>query len=263
MNSESSEDSFYIVRHGESEFNSVQMRVNNSNVEVKEGEDFEAKYCKELIDCGLSETGKIQSAECAKIVAKLPLAYVLVSPLRRALQTADLILKNHPNPPKVIVYPGVREKLSSNCDIGSPLTDLEKEFPTFDFSMLAIYEKPQFWYLYGIPEKAREELLAEIKTKCPTIEEEIENGKYVVLEKIKSLYPSCIEPLLYMQQRIKEASGDIKKRVNEAKDKGKIMLVGHSRAWETLTAESFKENGECVGSKWLHNCEVYEFKFTQ
>ncbi len=43
---------------------------------------------------------------------------VICSPLRRCLDTTYHIFKNHPNKPKIVVYPGVREYCESNCDIG-------------------------------------------------------------------------------------------------------------------------------------------------
>lgn len=46
---------------------------------------------------------------------------MLVSPLRRAIQTAYHLFKDHPNKPKLMVVPFLREMLSSSCDIGGNL----------------------------------------------------------------------------------------------------------------------------------------------
>lgn len=48
----------------------------------------------------------------------IPVDLVIVSPMRRALMTCDLIFKGHPNKPKIIVDPDIREVFSSSCDIG-------------------------------------------------------------------------------------------------------------------------------------------------
>jgi len=250
----------YIVRHGESEFNIQQMKAHNSEVEIKDNENFEVKFCKELIDCPLSSRGVEQSLECGKTVEKLNIAYVLVSPLRRALMTCENIFKNHPNPPKVFVHPGLRERMQSNCDIGSGMDELQKEFPKYDFSLLSSFDKPHFWYIYGLPKEAQDQLFKEIVERHPTLEEEKSNGKYVALEKIKGLFPIRIETQEYLNERVKETRKDIRKRVDEAKNQGKVLMIGHSRFWESLTAESFTADGEPIGAKWLKNCEVCEIK---
>jgi phosphohistidine phosphatase SixA len=43
---------------------------------------------------------------------------VLTSPLRRCLDTTYHMFKDHPDKPKIVVYPHIREYCESNCDIG-------------------------------------------------------------------------------------------------------------------------------------------------
>lgn len=43
---------------------------------------------------------------------------VFVSPLKRAVETAVLLFKDHPNHPKFVVEPYLREMLLSACDFG-------------------------------------------------------------------------------------------------------------------------------------------------
>ena len=52
--------SVYLVRHGQSEFNLRQLIWNNSEVEQQDNENFELKFCDELLDCALSPLGVIQ-----------------------------------------------------------------------------------------------------------------------------------------------------------------------------------------------------------
>ena len=182
--------------------------------------------------------------------------------MRRALQTCYNIFKNHPNPPKIVVHPALRECLKSNCDIGSSVDILEKEFPDYDFSLLKNFEKPHLWFIYDIPKDKQQEILNEISEAYTNLEDEINNAKYLVLEKIKNMYPIGIEPQTYMNKRVQEAWIDIKKRIIEEKTKNdaKIMIIGHSRFIEASTAQSFGHEGEPIGAKWLRNCEVYEHK---
>lgn len=46
---------------------------------------------------------------------------VIVSPLLRAVQTAYYLFKDHPNKPKFIIEPYLREMMLSSCDIGGRL----------------------------------------------------------------------------------------------------------------------------------------------
>lgn len=61
---------------------------------------------------------------------------VLVSPLRRTLQTCDIIFKNHKNKPKIIVEPHSRQYFESTCDIGGRMIQSMEEFNYFDFSLI-------------------------------------------------------------------------------------------------------------------------------
>lgn len=68
------------------------------------------------------------------MLASYQIDTVIVSPLRRAIQTAHYLFKDHPSKPKMIVNPMVREMISSSCDIGGNLSETMKEYPEFDYS---------------------------------------------------------------------------------------------------------------------------------
>lgn len=61
---------------------------------------------------------------------------VLVSPLRRTLQTCDIIFRNHKSKPKIIVDPVLRQCFESTCDIGGRMIQSMQEFDYFDFSLI-------------------------------------------------------------------------------------------------------------------------------
>ena len=46
--------------------------------------------------------------KCCEVMKNIEVDIVLVSPMRRTLQTCDIIFKNHPSKPKIIVDPDVR-----------------------------------------------------------------------------------------------------------------------------------------------------------
>jgi len=121
------------VRHGESEWNALRR-------EYKSEED---RYSSRLYvpDCGLTPTGITQSLNAGHALEEyllntftdsedIQVLYV-VSPLRRALQTALYILQTCVkfSPISVpIVHPDCAEVMTDSCDIGSTPEELDKEF---------------------------------------------------------------------------------------------------------------------------------------
>ena len=72
---------------------------------------------------------------------------VVVSPLRRALQTYDLGLRPHlqdRNIP-VVALPHAAERLYLISDVGSPVQELEKEFPYVNFDEIEDPTRPWWW----------------------------------------------------------------------------------------------------------------------
>jgi broad specificity phosphatase PhoE len=88
-----------------------------------------------IVDPGLTEEGLAQAAAAADALCSgSRIARIVVSPYRRALQTAAPIaarLGLH-----VTVSSLVRERFAFACDIGSPRATLERDWPGIDFSAL-------------------------------------------------------------------------------------------------------------------------------
>jgi len=99
-----------------------------------EHEPLSVKYDPSLMDCGISEKGFTQCNNSKLIVQNLNIKIVIVSPLKRALQTCYETFKDHINKPKIIVLPVFREMLLSSCDIGVNYEQSKEQFKDFDFS---------------------------------------------------------------------------------------------------------------------------------
>ncbi|KAF2263598.1 phosphoglycerate mutase-like protein [Lojkania enalia] len=95
-----------------------------------------------LHDPPLSDLGKQQCAELQDSLRNTKIAdeveLIVVSPMRRTLQTAVLGLDWLINEKKVKVLPdaGWQENADKPCDTGSPIPTIQSEFPQFDFSLL-------------------------------------------------------------------------------------------------------------------------------
>ena len=109
---------------------------------------------------------------------------IIVSPLRRALMTCQLIFENHQSNAPVIVDPAFREILSSSNDIGSKLIESKTRFTKFDFSLIT---DPDFWYLQTIhDDEIREKLMK--KMEEVKHENKIEAGIEITLEFLKEYF---------------------------------------------------------------------------
>ena len=88
-----------------------------------------------LVDPGLTGTGLEQVAAAADtLCGRVRIARIVVSPYRRALQTAAPIAARLGLP--ITVSSLVRERYAFACDIGSPPAVLERDWPGIDFSSL-------------------------------------------------------------------------------------------------------------------------------
>lgn len=74
----------------------------------------------------------------------IDLDMIVVSPMRRALSTCELVFKDHKSKAPIIVDPLFREIFESGCDIGSRLRESMKDYPHFDYSLI---QNIDYWYI--------------------------------------------------------------------------------------------------------------------
>jgi broad specificity phosphatase PhoE len=106
-----------LLRHGQSEFN-----LHFGATRRDPG----------IIDPGLTELGHAQAEAAAQQLLGQGIERIIVSPYTRTLQTARPLTAALGLP--VTIDPIVRERFAFACDIGSPRTALERDWPTHDFS---------------------------------------------------------------------------------------------------------------------------------
>ncbi|MDE2007144.1 MAG: histidine phosphatase family protein [Rhodospirillales bacterium] len=84
-----------------------------------------------IVDARLTELGHAQARAAAEQLGGEPIARIVVSPYTRALQTAAPIAARLGI--DVLINPLVRERCAFACDIGTPRTELARQWP-HDFS---------------------------------------------------------------------------------------------------------------------------------
>lgn len=71
---------------------------------------------------------------------------VIVSPLRRAVETAFHIFKNAPQKPKMIVDPLYTEIIAASCDLGLKIRQTIQLYEQYmDFSEMKKFDSLEFW----------------------------------------------------------------------------------------------------------------------
>ena len=121
--------SVFLVRHGFSEFNYKHLILKKDG--GKEGQPFQdLKAHPELVDAQLSGIGVHQALVNASHLQPLNITRVMVSPMRRALQTAIHMFKNHPNLSKMtfLVVPQCHEIMHTSNDIPMDCYKLMQQF---------------------------------------------------------------------------------------------------------------------------------------
>jgi len=93
---DSAKSSVFLIRHAYSAANEA---LGNAvaNPKTTNGDFLEVCYDKSMIDCGLTKEGINQCEIASEHAAKINFKEVWVSPLRRTLETAYFIFRNHPN----------------------------------------------------------------------------------------------------------------------------------------------------------------------
>lgn len=85
-----------------------------------------------LRDPGLTEIGVAQAEFAAKNDALRDVELVLVSPLRRTLETACVAFKGVP----IVAVPDLQETNALPCDTGRPFAQVQADFPEVDLTLL-------------------------------------------------------------------------------------------------------------------------------
>lgn len=251
-----SKSSIYLIRHGESKYNSAKEEA------IKKGDKYSCYWRKDLIDCELTELGIQQAKEAGEKLRDLNISLVLVSPLRRALQTAFYAFENHPNKPKFKAIPLAREIVASSCNFPSNIEDLQKEFPFVDFSELEALADKRFWIIETFEGEERERL-ENLTKDLPEGPEKYEKFLDLLTETAGKLFPKYLESNLHMVSRVKKLRAYLQTYFKLLRESEKIAYVGHAMTTLVLTATKFDEKGYALDGKSLKNAEFLEYFFNE
>ena len=144
-----------LVRHGQSTFN-----LHFGATRQDPG----------IVDPLLTDLGKQQVQDTAETLGELDLRLILASPYSRTLESAQIIAEQLKLP--VMVDPQVRERAYFMCDIGSPRSQLDRQWPHFDFQDLQ-----EVWW----PRRESEAQLARRCTRFRGHAAALDNWRHIVV----------------------------------------------------------------------------------
>lgn len=118
----------------------------------------------DLLDTSLSQKGQAQCEKAAKAAAQVPFTTVFISPMRRTLQTAFHIFKEHPQfkEIKFFVMPELREKLQVVADTPSLnasalMQEFKEEFgENFDYETYFPQHDKENWFFNELDQNIKE-----------------------------------------------------------------------------------------------------------
>lgn len=113
-----------LLRHGESQFNEA-FAVTREDPGIE--------------DPALTATGRQQAAVAGDRLAALDVRRIVASPYTRTLHTAEIVAEALGLP--VSVEPLIREHAFFTCDVGTPTSELRRQWPNLDFRDL-----PEVWW---------------------------------------------------------------------------------------------------------------------
>ncbi|OMJ74273.1 hypothetical protein SteCoe_26826 [Stentor coeruleus] len=223
----------YIIRHAQTFYNKAQADYEEQGLPLLTAE---FRWDPELADSVLSPQGIFQCQSAISNAHSLQVTKVFVSPLRRALETCEILFKDHPLHPNIIVHPQLHEVLHNGHDVTAYNGIPFPEYAHYDWSLIGDTFLPDLFI-------------------NPKYAEDIKNGDFLirrtkVLELMRKVNPDILEPDFDLYRRA-QRSKEIWRRELEMNS---IALVTHSSFLKQFTKVNFEEKGI-----WLQNCEIMEF----
>ena len=265
-----------LMRHAETTWNKA---LNNIFVEKDNKEIDEETFIKKHKELTKSQDPDVLNAalnpkgheQCELASKKIPedhanVKRVLISPMRRTIQTFEESFKNHPNflnkTMKISFIPEMREKTNSACDIAcwtQNEKDCFKNFEMYDWSWENEFDdamKP-FWFLDTMLDFEKERALSAIKDA-----ETVEEKRIKLLENLidGSWFPWNYESKESSENRIKEAQKKISKIIiDEGLKDNELAIVSHCGTQQAFTSISNGENS--TEGIFFKNAETRVFEF--
>lgn len=225
--------SLYLIRHAQSTYNEASFKLQQQGIS-----DAEAGICwmTDYLDCPLSQLGNQQAQQAVTQAHSIEVEKIFVSPLRRALETCRILFANHPNNPKIIVHPGLTEKLHDAPDVSLYKGEIYSEYSMFDWALV-----PSYYYIPDVVKNSHTEKLIGL-THTESMD--------TLLHMMKEMHPNKIET----DESAFNRTHQIRTHFERMAENESVALVAHSNFFKFFTMDKLPDEGSY---HWLENCEIY------
>ena len=222
---------FLFMRHGKTKFNSDHEKNRQINISY--------------IDCHLSPKGIQQVRAKQNIINNLSIEKVYVSPFYRALQTAYILLENHPNLSKIpiIVHPKIAEIGGCTHDFILDIKQNKADFNLdskvkFDWNLFDEYTRRLKWdenFFYfeeydNIDDDIKNEIYNDLRRLYDNNKNELFQQALEKFARFRIQYKKKFESIKHEYNRFLDFKNNLKNEHSiNLKDKNqKILIISHS-----------------------------------
>ncbi|KAL4490936.1 hypothetical protein ABPG72_008672 [Tetrahymena utriculariae] len=257
-------DQLILIRHALSYYNYAAFRFfYQTGISYSDPKSVVYQLRKEYIDAPLHPLGEQMCKNNAKFIQNYSFHTVFVSPLRRTLQTAQILFENHPNKNEIkfIVLPYCTEILSKVCDV-SDLVKVKQEFQDsqFDFCLFDQFKfSTENWQIENLADE-------DLKTYLRAVINQDSEGKpikEILLDECQRNFPSSVEKHSHQYERTLKTKNYILEYIDQNQidtSVQKIGLVSHYGFLSSFTSEGKAQNGFVKSGRSFENCEAYPFQ---
>jgi broad specificity phosphatase PhoE len=250
-----------LMRHGQSTLNKLQTAHAASNGLHSKYASYANRWLTspDLINATLTAEGE---RDCeGRGQALQGVRHVLVSPLRRAVQTAVMAMADRRDGEQVSwrVFPWGREVMMCNCDIGLGSEEFLEGYPYIDAAEI---KGDPLWFMNYYYERDENTNLKE-KVR---VAYEADPRATTILSIMKDEFPYFEGPK-QLNKRAQKLKDEFKKFINEKEKSGtpvkdgEILFVGHSRMLRHLLGV-FTDSGEIISENevYFENADIKPYQ---
>lgn len=222
----------HFIRHAASLYNvaNAEWSETHTATELKV-----IKWQERFVDSMLAPVGVEQARKAREAAGRLEVDLVVVSPLRRALATCQILFGDRGLPTRVC--PLFTEQCCNAPDVSAFLDQPFEQYSHFDWSELL--GKDAYWPL----DVVHNDITARIRSEAATKSQ----AQVMLLEAMRTVQPAYVESLESLNQRISLARNYLKREVDAGK---RVAVVTHSYFLRELL-------GQIQGAgRVVENCEI-------
>ncbi|TNV81614.1 hypothetical protein FGO68_gene2110 [Halteria grandinella] len=267
---------FIVVRHAYSMYNHAIDKFNSEKVQkCFTHEDYQSlRASEDLIDPCLHQKGIDQAKSQQDLFNQLKFAQVFVSPLRRTIETAALLLQSHPDKDNInlVLLPLAKENFHTSNDLAMEYKELKAYAESVsriyglkvEFGLFQQYaEQGEYmglsvdtWYYQVLTNQGKRQKLLEL---CKT-----KNHHAVGCEAVKANDSSLLESNQDLYDRILKLREFLSTQARNATNSEKILLVTHSGIMKTLFSEGYdNKTHQFINTRQFQNCEAVPYSLAR